>query len=34
MNNPALIINDIKLNHFSYGYGHSYQYAYGKGYTV
>jgi capsular exopolysaccharide synthesis family protein len=34
MHNPALIINDIKLNRFGYGYGHSYQYAYGKGYAV
>ncbi|WP_319589886.1 polysaccharide biosynthesis tyrosine autokinase [uncultured Draconibacterium sp.] len=33
MNNPALIINDIKLHRLSYGYSYSYQYAYGKGYT-
>lgn len=32
MNNPTLIINDVKLSHFNYGY--SYQYAYGKGYAV
>jgi len=34
MHNPALIINDIKLHRFGYGYGNSYQYAYGKGYAV
>ncbi|WP_163323644.1 GumC family protein [Draconibacterium mangrovi] len=34
MNNPALIINDIKLNRLNYGYSYSYQYAYGKGYAV
>jgi len=32
MNNPAIIINDIKLDRFSYGYSYSYKYAYGKGY--
>jgi capsular exopolysaccharide synthesis family protein len=34
MHNPALIINDIKLHRFGYGYGNSYQYAYGKEYAV
>ncbi|HYQ56720.1 MAG TPA: polysaccharide biosynthesis tyrosine autokinase [Draconibacterium sp.] len=33
MNNPAIVINDIKLNRLGYGYSYSYQYAYGKGYT-
>lgn len=32
MNNPALVINDIKLDRFSYGYSYSYKYAYGQGY--
>lgn len=33
MKNPALVINDIKLDRFSYGYSYSYKYAYGKGYS-
>jgi len=33
MKNPAIIINDIKLDRFSYGYSYSYKYAYGKGYN-
>jgi tyrosine-protein kinase Etk/Wzc len=33
MKNSALIINDIKLDRFSYGYSYSYKYAYGKGYS-
>ena len=32
MKNPAIVINDIKLDRFSYGYSYSYKYAYGKGY--
>ncbi len=36
MKNPALVINDIKLDGFGYGYGYgnSYKYAYGKGYYM
>ena len=34
MKNPAIIINDIKLDRFSYGYSYSYKYAYGKGYKA
>jgi capsular exopolysaccharide synthesis family protein len=33
MRNPAIIINDVKLDRFSYGYSYSYKYAYGKGYS-
>ncbi len=33
MNNPALIINDVKISRMSYGYAYSYKYAYGKGYS-
>jgi hypothetical protein len=33
MRNPAIIINDVKLDRFSYGYSYSYNYAYGKGYS-
>ena len=35
MQNPALVINDIKLDRFSYGYGYSYayNYVYSKGYA-
>lgn len=32
INNPALIINDIRMNNFGYGYSYNYKYAYGKGY--
>ncbi|RIJ47623.1 polysaccharide biosynthesis tyrosine autokinase [Maribellus luteus] len=33
MNNPALIINDVKISRLSYGYSYSYKHAYGKGYS-
>lgn len=33
MNNPALIINDVKISRFGYGYAYSYSYGYGKGYA-
>ncbi len=32
MNNPAIIINDIKLDRFNYGYSYSYKYYHSKGY--
>lgn len=32
MKNPALIINDVKINHIGYGYAYGYKYGYGKGY--
>ena len=33
MQNPALIINDVKLSRLGYGYAYSYNYGYGKGYS-
>lgn len=32
MNNPALIINDVKVSRIGYGYGYGYKYGYSKGY--